>query len=262
MSSRIIVDIIKNYCETNNISLELLSSDWILKLTRNNIIKYIHGYQFDLNSSGTMLICNDKSATSDILELAGIPCVKHELILPGFTQEKVNIANSLFNKYNKKVVCKTNNGSGGKDVFLIDNFDDLIEKMKYLFSKDQYVSISPYYEITNEYRVIILDNEVKLIYSKKRTNNWKHNLGLGAEPIIVVDNLLSSKLSNIALSAYKAVSANFASVDILDVSGKFMVLEINSGVMMEHFASKNSENYKIAEKIYTDAVKLMFENNI
>lgn len=43
MACRVIVDIIKNYCETNNISLELISSDWILKLTKNNIIRYIHG---------------------------------------------------------------------------------------------------------------------------------------------------------------------------------------------------------------------------
>lgn len=54
MACRVIVDIIKNYCETNNISLELISSNWILKLT--NIIRYIHGYQFDLNSAGTLMI--------------------------------------------------------------------------------------------------------------------------------------------------------------------------------------------------------------
>lgn len=258
MSSRIIVNIIKDYCETNNISLELLSSEWILKLTKNNIIKYIHGYQFDLNSSSTMLLCNDKSATSDILSLSGIPCVKHNLLLPKFNQDKLNMANILFNKYNKKVVCKTNSGTGGKDVFLIDSLKDLSEKIEYIFSKDNYVTISPYYEINNEYRVIILDNVVRLIYSKNRTNNWKHNLGLGAEPIIVEDVELSLKLSKLALDTASIINGKFVSVDIIDVLGNLMVLEVNSGVMMEHFASKSFENYKIAEEIYTDAIKLMF----
>ena len=258
MSSRIIVNIIKNYCENNNISLELLSSEWILKLTKNNIIKYIHGYQFDLNSSATMLLCNDKSAISDVLIAAQIPCVKHDLLLPKFNQDKLNVANILFNKYDKKVVCKPNSGTGGKDVFLVSSLKDLSEKIEYIFNKENYVAISPYYEINNEYRVIILDNVVRLIYSKNRTNNWRHNLGLGAEPIIVEDAELSLKLSKLALDATSVVNGKFVSVDIVDVAGNLMVLEINSGVMMEHFASKSFENYKIAEEIYTDAIKLMF----
>ena len=258
MSCRIIVNIIKDYCETNNISLGLLSSDWILKLTKNNIIKYIHGYQFDLNSAGTLMVCNDKSAVSDILTSLNIPNVSHELILPKLTQEKINVANLLFNRFNKNVVCKTNNGTGGKDVFKVTNFDDLLDKMNYLFNKGEYASISPFYEIDNEYRIIILDNEVKLIYSKQRTNNWRHNLGLGAEPIITENHEVCSRLSELAISASNAVNGRFVSVDIIEVKGNYLVLEINSGIMMEHFASKTAENYKIAEKIYGDAVNLMF----
>lgn len=261
MSDRILVNIIKDYCEINNINLDLISSNWILKLTKNNIIKYIHGYQFDLNSAGTMLLCNDKSAVSDALDLMNIPNVEHNLILPNLTQEKANICNLLFNKFNKKVVCKINNGTGGKDVFLVSSYNELIDKLKLIFSKDAYACISPYYEIDNEYRVIILDNEVKLIYLKQRTNSWKHNLGLGAEPIIIEKDSIYDNLSKLALSASLAVNGKFVSVDIVDVSGKLMVLEINSGVMMEHFASKNFENYKIAESIYGEAINLMFNNN-
>ena len=99
---------------------------------------------------------------------------------------------------------------------------------------------------------------MKLIYSKQRTNNWRHNLGLGAEPIITEDDEVCSKLSELATEASNAVNGKFVSVDIIEVDGNYMVLEINSGVMMEHFASKTAENYKIAEKIYGDAVNLMF----
>lgn len=258
MSSRIIVNIIKDYCETNNISLELISSEWILKLTKNNIIKYIHGYQFPLNPADTFLICNDKCATANVLSASNIPCAEHTLLLPKFNQDKLNMANLLFNKYNKKVVCKPNSGSSGKDVFLVDSLKDLSEKIEYLFSKDNYVVISPYYEINNEYRVIILNNVVRLIYSKNRTNNWKHNLALGAEPIIVEDVELSLKLSKLALDTVSCINGRFVAVDIIDVLGNLMVLEVNSGVMMEHFASKSFENYKIAEGIYSDALKLMF----
>lgn len=259
MACRVIVDIIKNYCETNNISLELISSDWILKLTKNNIIRYIHGYQFDLNSAGTLMICNDKSAVSEVLTSLDIQNVNHTLILPKLNQEKINIASLLFNKFDKNVVLKTNNGTGGRDVFRITEFNDLLEKMRYLFDKNEYASISPFYEIDNEYRVIVLNEEVKLIYSKYRTNNWKHNLGLGAEPIVTDDIEICTKLSEIAIKACKAVNGKFVSVDIIEVNGNYLVLEINSGVMLEHFASKTPENYKIAEKIYQDAIKIIFE---
>lgn len=259
MACRVIVDIIKNYCETNNISLKFISSDWIIKLTKNNIIRYIHGYQFDLNSAGTLMICNDKSAVSEVLTSLDIPNVKHTLILPGLTQDKINVANLIFNKFDKDVVLKTNNGTGGRDVFRVTDFNDLLEKMRYLFAKNEYASISPFYEINNEYRVIILNDEVKLIYSKHRTNNWKHNLGLGAEPIITDDIEICSILGELALKASRAVNGKFVSVDIIEVNGNYLVLEINSGIMMEHFASKTAENYKITEKIYQDAIKSMLE---
>lgn len=300
MSNRNIVKIIENYCKNNSITLSKISADWILKLTKNSETHFIVGYQFDLNSSATSAICLDKSATSEILELNNIPVVHHELFMTpidmsGNWSKMIN----FLNKY-KKIVCKINNGTGGKDVYFIENEKTLEQAVTKIFSKDEYIALSPFYDIKNEYRAIILNNEVKLLYSKERqfvigdgistifqliANKfsaspkldltdiplntilkkneqynicWKHNLGLGATPKIVSDKNIYDKISSLALTANNAVNGKFVSVDIIETDEGLKVLEINSGIMMENFSAQNSENYKIAEKIYTEAVNLMF----
>lgn len=300
MSNRNIVKIIENYCKNNSITLSKISADWILKLTKNSETHFIVGYQFDLNSSATSAICLDKSATSEILELNNIPVVHHELFMTpidmsGNWSKMIN----FLNKY-KKIVCKINNGTGGKDVYFIENEKTLEQAVTKIFSKDEYIALSPFYDIKNEYRAIILNNEVKLLYSKERqfvigdgistifqliANKfsaspkldltdiplntilkkneqynicWKHNLGLGATPKIVSDKNIYDKISSLALTANNAINGKFVSVDIIETDEGLKVLEINSGIMMENFSAQNSENYKIAEKIYTEAVNLMF----
>jgi predicted ATP-grasp superfamily ATP-dependent carboligase len=85
--------------------------------------------------------------------------------------------------------------------------------------------------------------------------NWKHNLGQGASSSIVTDPELVNQLSNLAIQAAQTVNIQFASVDIIKTEGKFAVLEINSGIMMESFAQANKQNYQIAKNIYQGALE-------
>ncbi|GHU32787.1 hypothetical protein FACS1894166_06820 [Bacilli bacterium] len=57
-------------------------------------------------------------------------------------------------------------------------------------------------------------------------------------------------LSKLALSAVKATGIDFASVDIIQIGDTFQILEINSGVMLERFATYSKTNYQIAKRIY------------
>jgi len=54
------------------------------------------------------------------------------------------------------------------------------------------------------------------------------------------------------------LNIKFASIDIIRTEGKYKILEVNSGVMMEYFAASSSENYETAKKIYREAILLMF----
>jgi len=87
---------------------------------------------------------------------------------------------------------------------------------------------------------------------------WKHNLAHGAVPQVVNDEALISELSKLALRASEALNIKFASIDIIRSADSYKILEINGGVMMEHFASASPENYTKAKAIYKEAIYLMF----
>jgi glutathione synthase/RimK-type ligase-like ATP-grasp enzyme len=51
------------------------------------------------------------------------------------------------------------------------------------------------------------------------------------------------------------MNINFCSVDIVKVGGQYKILEINSGVMLEKFATQSPANYSVALKIYKQALQ-------
>lgn len=307
---RSIVKIIKEICSESEISYRSFSYDWIFCLQKDDKVAYIFGYQFDKNSAAAYLICSDKCSTSDLLKVNQIPVVEHTFFMSPINIKYVGVAGNwkkiseLLQK-NSKLVCKANEGTGGNSVYLVSNQFELENATQKIFESSRAMAICPYYEIESEFRVVILDKCVKLIYQKnisyvvgdgvltirqlllnyltenvdcsisldipdednlkvinhgkKYYLNWKHNLGQGADPVIVEDQELIKYLSDLALRAAEAVNVKFASVDIIKTGDDFLVLEINSGVMMEYFSQLNDENYQIAKSIYKEAIESMFE---
>lgn len=87
---------------------------------------------------------------------------------------------------------------------------------------------------------------------------WKHNLGEGSAPQIVEQGPLHDQLISLARDAQQAVNIRFASVDMVQSKGELLLLEINSGVMMEYFVRHFDEGRGIAKAIYSKAVSKMF----
>jgi len=167
------VKIIKDICEKNDINIESFSYDWIFKLRKNNMINYIIGYQFGLNAGSVQTICTDKSALSDILIYGNIPTVEHYFFMSPINQKYVSPKgnwkeiSALLEKH-KEIVCKTNNGTGGKNIYHVTNEFELEKAVFKIFKKSRSMAISPYYDIENEYRLIVLNGKIKLVYSKNR----------------------------------------------------------------------------------------------
>lgn len=102
--------------------------------------------------------------------------------------------------------------------------------------------------------------------------SWKHNLGQGAAPEILYPVSKKSPVSNAdAEAAAKAVELaqkvtdafklRFVSCDVIRTyDDRYMILEVNNGVMMENLASYNEECYKLAKKIYTKAIEKSLKN--
>ena len=54
----------------------------------------------------------------------------------------------------------------------------------------------------------------------------------------------------------------FASVDIIETRDKeLLILEANSGVMMNNYIKQKENGYQDAYNLYRDAIKLMFKMN-
>ena len=72
--------VIKEICDEKDIKFELLSKDWIIKLSKNNHVEYIVGHRFPNNNYAASVICNDKYAMYQVLENSKIPVIEHKMM--------------------------------------------------------------------------------------------------------------------------------------------------------------------------------------
>lgn len=288
-------EIIKKIGEELDIKVTLLSDNWVFALEKNNEIHYIQGYKFDLNDHAIGNIMDDKGLFNDLMKYKDLPTIEQI----GFYQVyDKDIVLDYFNKH-KKIIVKGNIGTCGENVYLVTNEEDLFNKIDYLLKKQNSISIEPYYDIKNEYRVILLNKEVKIIYGKERPViigdgkktvkelaiefnefflhnkvknslyipklgervelDYRYNLSQGARLFIDIDNELKNKLIDIAKKVTSTLNINFASVDIIHTTdNKLLVLEANSGVMMDNYIRLCPNGYQNAYNVYLEAIKLMF----
>ena len=276
--------IIKQICQERSIQYEELSDDWIIKLTKENRNKFIVGYKFDLNNQATSEICNDKLFLYAVLKSEEIPVIEYNIL---FKNEEDKLE-KYFYEYNQNVVLKPNNGTCGNNVLHICEYDKLKNEYNKLISKCYSVDICPFYEIESEYRVIYLPTK-QHIYKKvkpiitgdgvhsvkelliefnseyfgdernlKIEYEWRFNLSRGAK-IADVDDEEKNILMNMINNIIKVINLKFVSIDIVKLTNnQYMVMEINSGVMMENLVKLQDDGIQIAKSVYGEAIDLMF----
>ena len=86
--------------------------------------------------------------------------------------------------------------------------------------------------------------------------NWKHNLGGGG----IGQKVNEPELSAIAVRAAASVGLRFGAVDIVETEEGPLVLEVNSGAMIEHYIREDpgSTRRDEAKAIYSNALERMF----
>ena len=61
-------------------------------------------------------------------------------------------------------------------------------------------------------------------------------------------------------SIVNTIDLKFVSIDIVKLTNnEYMVMEINSGVMMENLIKLEENGFEIAKEMYEEAVKMMFK---
>lgn len=161
--------LIETICKEEDIDYTLISEGWISVLTKNNITKCISGYKYPLNDHALGNVIDDKFALYDLCKKLSIPIIEHRILFNPTSRLGKNTPNLLvkyFEEFNCDVVIKPNNGTEGTDVYHITTIEELQKVVANLFINNFSISICPFYVIQKEYRVVVLDNTVKLIYEK------------------------------------------------------------------------------------------------
>jgi glutathione synthase/RimK-type ligase-like ATP-grasp enzyme len=238
-SQRIFVEAITNYCRDHGIALELGSNGWLIVMQRGPRRHLAFGYDIGLNSAVAHQVANDKAATAELLEMSGVPCIPHALFLGPKLAAYVPASDSraamlgLLADHPAGIVVKPNEGTSGESVFWVTTRPALERAVAEIFAAYPSLAISPYVTIEDEVRVVSVDGAALVVYSKRRGLDWRHNLDLGAQPVLVEAGATREACVEIAARAAQAIGLRFGSIDVVRVGGAWKVLEVNSGVKME-----------------------------
>jgi glutathione synthase/RimK-type ligase-like ATP-grasp enzyme len=260
---RIFVDAIVRYCAAHGIACEVRSQGWLIVMQRGGTRRFAFGYDIGLNSAMAHRIANDKSATADVLQLSSVASIPHTMFLSPKLGKHITgdgsreAMRALLATHPDGLVVKPNEGTSGRLVFRANNEAELEHAAQEVFASHLSLAISPYVDIEQEVRVILLDGEPLVIYRKERASDWRHNLDFGARPILLQPGDARDACVATAGNAAQAIGIRFASVDIVSVAGAWKVLEINSGVMMEALGKLHPE---LVYAAYNAALDKVFES--
>ena len=166
------VRIISEICAEEGILLQSYSSDWAFRLEKGGKTAFILGYQFGLNPASSQQVCKDKNITSEVLKSLGVPCVFHTLYMSPAMISYVGSDGSWLPMSEAlkagPLVVKDNYGTGGNQVYLVRTQPELEKAVAEVFARSQAIAVCPYEKILAEYRVIVLDWQIRLSFEKRR----------------------------------------------------------------------------------------------
>mgnify|MGYP005812920021 CR=1 FL=1 len=288
---RILVEAVKRYCAGHGIALEIRADGWLLVLGHPARRHLIFGYDLGLNSAVAHRIASDKAATAEVLTLSGLPAVPHAFVMaPELNRQQEPpwaAILELLETHPVGLVVKPNEGTSGRSVIRVSNRTELERAVSTIFASNANAAISPFLEIEEEVRVVLLDDRPLVVYAKarpavtgdgKRTLRelamaalprarqtvvlgrfdagaldaivpvgetrqleWRHNLDFGASPVPLESGAVWDDCVALAVAAARAIDLRFASIDIVRANGRWQVLEINSGVVMEALGRKHPD---------------------
>ncbi len=252
---RQIVKILSEIAQENGYSFYPFCDDFCIEISNAKAVTRIFGYQFD-NPTSASTIATDKCACFELLKKHGIPAIPHFLILPPEKAKYVESPKTIADYIEKypTMVVKPCKGTSGDHVLKISSLLEYATAEEEILPFSRDIALSPYFEIGQEFRCVVLNGKIQLIYEKIRGEDWKHNLAKGAT-VQIVDTNKCEDLANLAVRTACTIGLEFCAVDIAVVKGENMVLEVNSGVMFERFSKFSNDNYQIAKNIYEKGVK-------
>ena len=251
-------------CRDEGIEIEWMSELWIARLEKAGRVKYIVSNSLPINDGGAKSVARDKGATFEVLHRQGIPTVAHYPIrMPlEVTDDAIDqLAQGCLELSQLPMVIKPLTESAGKDVYKITSLPELTSTLCQLSARYTMAAVSPFEDISTEYRVIMLDGQAKYMFAKIRPVDahgqlleWRHNLHHGSVAEPVNDPPLGRRLTELAARVMREIGLTYASVDLVSTSGGLKVLEVNSS----GFISPRAASEPVIRGCYRDVLRLAF----
>ncbi|MCC5626014.1 RimK family alpha-L-glutamate ligase [Nostoc sp. CHAB 5715] len=265
------VSLLLQACKNLNISYEIFQpAENLIKIQLNNKQHYFCNYSTPLINQAVAKIIKDKEYTYHIL--------KQKVKLPrtvGFLSPFCDIQYKIYlkfpsiqdivleikEKFETPVIVKRNSGSGGHNVFLCQNTDEIETAVKEIFNinhKYDYVAIAQeFIHIKSEYRAVFLNRELVLLYQKditdaKFTGNLSPLHWDGAKAKYINDPQILSEIANFAKPVFEELDLDYGGLDIvLDRDNQYWLIEVNSHPNYSIFTRDNGEELvlRIFEKM-------------
>jgi len=129
---------------------------------------------------------DDKYAMYEVLTTKNIPVIPHSILFRPSNNHAYAKGNNdyleaqlFFQRNNRDIVIKANDGTCGETVYHIVCSHDISSCLDKLFITNFSVSLCPFYHIKNEYRCIVLQDSKVLMYGKQRPivfGDGKHSI--------------------------------------------------------------------------------------
>ena len=269
--TRILTDLA---AETGRFSVKTTSDGFL------NILEFTDGTSINTfashlgaNSDAASAIAIDKVATSSLLETRGVAHIPHYLYYSSkmYSDEKQKLFEAVRAAFKiadlhdgqPAIVIKPNCGTSGRDVRLAHSEQEAAEIAEKVLVSNLSIAISPYYAAEAEYRCTYLNGEVRFLYRKIHTKDWRFNLHAGsASEVLDEKDPKYRAVVELAIKAAKAIDINFAHIDIMEKDGQLAVLEINSAVTYAIFSKQHPECYDKLKSIYKDAIDLIYNRRV
>ncbi len=257
IKARTLPEIIRSICRNQGINFQSFSNDWVLRLEKDNTVRWIVGYKFDVNLAASGQLAQDKVATYMALRAASVPAIEHYLVR-SMPHDPTQWHLNLPDLDDQPVVLKPLDGTGGRAVERFASLAEAIQTAQY--SGEPAWAVSPHYDLQSEYRLVMLDGRLLLSLEKTqpttRGDLKLFNLGFGAVATDIIDTSLLTDLTNIAGQVMRVLSLRLAAVDIVRTADNILrVLEVNDGITLEHYAAQSTEYQKRVKAVY-DAITI------
>lgn len=248
-------------CKELNINYEILHPSQNLMRIKLDKYYYFVNYCPPFNSQAVAHIFKDKAYTYQLLHHQ-IKTPQTVSFLSPFCEEKYKeylqfqnieeITHQIINKFQLPVIVKRNQGSTGNNVFVCHSQDEVKSSLETIFDFNHknydYIALAQeYVEIKNEYRAVIFNNKLILLYEKDKSNaKFAGNLSPlhweGSEAKYINNATLIKAIEDFIQPIFQEIEVKYAGLDIaIDKNGEFWLIEINSHPNYEIFVRDNGE---------------------